>query len=69
MALCGLTKLDFSSTIIQYALENAEAIDVLINVLEADDYKCKVRPLAMERYTADSSIFLNGHVTTPQSDV
>ena len=42
LALCGLSQLDFGSNIIQYALESSDAIDVLINVLEADDHKCKV---------------------------
>ena len=29
----------------QQALENSDAVSVLINVLEADDYKCKVAAL------------------------
>ena len=33
-----------SQPMIQQALERSEAIDVLINVLEADDPKCKVFP-------------------------
>ena len=31
----------------QQALENSEAIDVLVNVLEADDHKCKVAALRL----------------------
>lgn len=31
----------------QQALENSEAIDILINVLEADDHKCKVAALRL----------------------
>lgn len=31
----------------QQALENSEAIDVLVNVLEADDQKCKVAALRL----------------------
>lgn len=42
LALCGLSRYDVSQPMIQQALERSEAIDVLINVLEADDHKCKV---------------------------
>ena len=43
LALCGLRKFDLSSSMCQQALENSEAVCVLINVLEADDFKCKVK--------------------------
>ena len=51
LALCGLDKQDFTSAATQYALENSDAIDVLINVLEleVDDYRCKVNFLADRR--------------------
>lgn len=42
LALCGLCRYDVTQPIIQQALERSDAIDVLINVLEADDQKCKV---------------------------
>lgn len=45
LALCGLSRYDLTLPIVQQALENSEAIDVLINVLEAEDHKCKVAAL------------------------
>jgi len=38
---------------IQQALERSEAIDVLINVLEADDHKCKVYRTFLQLYKSD----------------
>ncbi len=45
LALCGLSRYDLTLPMCQQALENSEAVDVLINVLEADDHKCKVAAL------------------------
>ncbi|KAK4019361.1 outer dynein arm-docking complex subunit 2 [Daphnia magna] len=45
LALCGLNRYDLTLPMCQQALENSEAVDVLINVLEADDHKCKVAAL------------------------
>ena len=48
LALCGLSRYDLTGTpMFQQALENSEAIDVLVNVLEADDHKCKVAALRL----------------------
>ena len=48
MALCGLSRYDLTGQpMFQQALENSEAIDVLVNVLEADDHKCKVAALRL----------------------
>lgn len=45
LALCGLSRYDLSQTMCQQALDISQAMDVLINVLEADDHKCKVAAL------------------------
>lgn len=53
LALCGLSRYDVSQPMIQQALERSEAIDVLINVLEADDHKCKVYRTSLQLYKSD----------------